>query len=318
MKTILLTAIGGDIAQGVAAIIREAYPEWRIVGVDMNERHGGRHFVDGFHRAPAASHPEFVAWLTALIDSEKADVCWPISESELSVIGRHRLKRLGEAHLITPGFKAIAAGNDKLATADLLAELGIKGPWTRTVEAGLEDVALPCVYKPRSGAGSKAVFTCSSIEEATFYARHYPGGVFQELLLPADREVTCAVFRSRDRRVVVLPLLRQLTGGLTGWACAIEDEAITDQCARIADALDLSGAMNVQLRLTDAGPRIFEINARVSSTALIRHRMGFEDVVWTLKDLLGEPVAFKLPAPGTIGVRIQDAIVFHPERQEGK
>lgn len=33
MKTVLITGIGGDIAQGVATILRESRPDLRLIGV---------------------------------------------------------------------------------------------------------------------------------------------------------------------------------------------------------------------------------------------------------------------------------------------
>ncbi|MGI9465337.1 MAG: ATP-grasp domain-containing protein, partial [Aestuariivirgaceae bacterium] len=91
------------------------------------------------------------------------------------------------------------------------------------------------------------------------------------------------------------------------------DEQIDMQCRKIAEELDLKGSINVQLRRTADGPRIFEINARFSSTALIRHRMGFQDVVWTLQERMGEAVSCFVPVPGTTGVRTSDAAIVPAE-----
>jgi carbamoyl-phosphate synthase large subunit len=68
--------------------------------------------------------------------------------------------------------------------------------------------------------------------------------------------------------------------------------------------------MNVQLRLTAAGPRVFEINPRFSSTALMRHRIGFSDVLWSLDEAAGRPVEFPAVAADTIVVRTQGAAVI--------
>ena len=40
-NTVLITAIGGDVAQGVAQIIREQRPGWRLIGADTHKEHGG-------------------------------------------------------------------------------------------------------------------------------------------------------------------------------------------------------------------------------------------------------------------------------------
>jgi carbamoyl-phosphate synthase large subunit len=147
--------------------------------------------------------------------------------------------------------------------------------------------------------------------EADYFAQRDPEAIYQEYLEPDDREVTCAVYRARDGRIAVLQLLRRLVGGFTGWARVIRDDTVEAMCRRAAEALDLRGSMNVQLRLTADGPRIFEINPRFSSTVLMRHRIGFSDVVWTLDELAGRAIEFPAPPEGTIVVRTQGAAIVH-------
>lgn len=310
MTNILLTAIGGDIAQGAAIIIRESFPGWRLVGTDIGERHGGSLYVDNVLKAVPAVDPGYLPWLQNLIDAEKIDITWPLSEPEIGVLAPIKSAELGCSRLITPGPLAVEVGNDKYETSRFLTSIGIGVPWTVLEASELNQASFPCIYKPRHAAGSKSIFNCSGKEEAHFFQSRFPGGIFQELLLPAEREVTCAVYRTRNGETHVLSLLRSLTGGLTGWAQVIEDEAISKQCRLAAEALELSGSINIQLRLTDNGPRIFEINARLSSTALMRHRMGFQDTVWTIKELLGEEISIRMPNAGTVGVRTQSAAII--------
>jgi carbamoyl-phosphate synthase large subunit len=35
---------------------------------------------------------------------------------------------------------------------------------------------------------------------------------------------------------------------------------------------------------------IFEINQRFSSTVLFRHLLGFEDLIWSIEDVLGQEI----------------------------
>lgn len=307
MTTVLITAIGGDIAQSVATIVRETYPSWRLLGADIHDRHGGSLFVDRMQVAPPASDAGYVAWLDGLLRQESVDICVPMSEAELT---RLQGVTLPDVRWAMPNAKAIDVGNDKLQTAQFLQSIGCPGPWTVAAEEGTANVKLPCIFKPRRGAGSRSVFICKTAAELDFYRERHADGIFQELLLPADREVTCSVYRSLSGETVVLQLLRTLVGGFTGWAKVIDEPEITRQCLQLAEALDLQGSINVQLRLTEQGPRIFEINARFSSTALMRHRMGFEDVVWTLRELRGEPIELRRPPVGTVGVRVQGAAVL--------
>ena len=80
-------------------------------------------------------------------------------------------------------------------------------------------------------------------------------------------------------------------------------------CELIAQGLDLRGSMNIQLRLTDKGPRVFEINPRFSSTVLMRHRIGYSDVLWALDETEGKSVVFPEIPQDRIMVRVQGAAV---------
>jgi carbamoyl-phosphate synthase large subunit len=316
MNTILITAIGGDIAQGVATIIREEYPHWRLIGMDIHKRHGGSLFVDKLYTAPAASESNYDDWLKELIHKEKVNFCIPMSEAELLHFAQQRQNEVADISFVMPNSKAVEVGCDKLETSIFLESVDCPRPWTISTENAFENTPLPCIFKPRRSAGSKSIFVCHTHQEIAFYRERYPAAILQELLMPADKEVTCAIYRTQDGRTAVLQLLRELVGGFTGWARVIKDDMIDYQCIKLAEGLDLKGAINVQLRITDKGPRIFEINPRFSSTILIRHRMGFQDVVWALQECMHKKIDFQFPPVGTTGVRLQGAAVLS-NRLEG-
>lgn len=309
MKTVLITGIGGDIAQAVASIIREQHPGLRLIGVDMHEQHGGDHFVDEFVKVPPASAPDYLETIRSVVVSRSVDTLIPMSEPELDVMGP-LIGELGENRCITSGEWVVAAGLDKLATINALSGLGLPVPWTFAVGEELPS-EYPCILKNRFGSGSRAVFTVRDGEEAAYLAKKYPDAIFQEMLEPADREITCAVYRRRDGGVASLLMLRRLAGGFTNWAKVIEDEATTRMCQVIGEGLNLRGSMNIQLRLTDKGPRVFEINPRFSSTVLMRHRIGFSDVLWALDEAQGKTVSFPRIPQNRVMVRVQGAIVSY-------
>jgi carbamoyl-phosphate synthase large subunit len=309
MTTILITGIGGDIGQCVATIIRESLgADCRLIGCDTHEQHGGELYVDAFARIPIARDPGYLDALLSLIDSESVDTVIPMTEPELGSLLPVFAEHPG-INWITPGASVIEAGIDKLETAKALTRIGIAMPWTHPVSAGTPG-AYPCIVKSRYGSGSRAVHKAHDGTEAEYLARRVPDAIYQEYLEPDDREVTCAVYRARDGQVAVLQLLRRLSGGYTGWAQVIRDAAVEDLCRRAADGLDLRGSMNVQLRLTASGPRVFEMNPRFSSTALMRHRIGYSDVLWSLDEAAGRPVEFPAVAADTIVVRTQGAAVI--------
>lgn len=305
MKTVLITGIGGDIAQSIATILAESRPEFRLIGADMNNRHAGQLFVDELFQVPAASTIEYTDSIKALIKEHSIDIVIPTSEQELSVF--HALiDEFGRDKCITAGVEVIDIGVDKLKTIDFIASLDIPVPWT--IKAGsIIPKSFPCIFKSQKGSGSKNVFIVENKEEALFFANKFPDSIFQELLKPDNQEITCAVYRERDGKIAVLQLLRELTGGLTGWAQVINNDKVLEMCEAVATGMNLYGSINIQLRLTDKGPRIFEINPRFSSTVLMRHRIGFCDLLWAVDEAQGLSVKFTDISINQCMVRIQDA-----------
>jgi len=308
MKTILITAIGGDIAQGVASIIREARPEYRIIGTDIHKRHGGTLYVDAFYLIPAASNPSYSESIYQIIESESVDIVMPISEPELGV-WINTPNRLENVKWIMPGNKVIHVGLDKLETANALAELGLEVPWTQASEKGMPK-ELPCIFKGRTGSGSRNIFVVYDEHDAQYLRNRYSESIFQELLEPEEQEVTCAVFRASNGEISIFQMRRKLAGGLTDWVETINNRDVRAMCEKIAKGLGLCGSMNIQLRITAVGPRVFEINPRFSSTAVIRHRLGFTDVVWSLDDVEGREIEFPMLEAGKTAVRTKDAVVL--------
>lgn len=308
MSSVLITAIGGDIGQSVAKIVREAFPRMRILGSDIAREHGGGMFVDELVRLPAAADGEYPDALAQLIARQKIDYVLPMSEAELEVLAP-AIEAKRWAHWISAGARVIRCGVDKLETMRALQHLGVTVPWTRGVGTGLP-AQFPCILKERRGSGSRGVFVVNDAEEARFLAERHPDAVYQELLEPAESEVTCAVYRRADGAVATLLMRRRLMGGFTGWAQIIDDRETEVMCRQVACGLGLRGAMNIQLRLTADGPRIFEINPRYSSTVLMRHKLGFTDVVWAFQELEGRAVSFPRIETGTVIVRTQDAAVL--------
>jgi carbamoyl-phosphate synthase large subunit len=311
-KNVLITAIGGDIAQGIATILRQSFPDWHLTGIDVHSRHAGSLFVDQFHEAPRALEAGYEDALKTIVERGAIDLVIPMSEVELLLLSSKGYRKVGGADLLMANHLAIEVGADKLKTAQFLESIGVPAPWTVLAENFGPQQQLPCIFKPRRGAGSKAVFRCETVEEVEFYRHRHADAIVQELLLPADQEVTCGVFRTCGGRIAVVQLLRTLTGGFTGWARVIDDPEILSQCMRLAEALHLRGSINVQLRITENGPRIFEINPRFSSTVLMRHQMGFCDLVWSIQDLAGEHVHLFSPQVGTTAVRRQGAQLLNP------
>lgn len=309
MNTILISGAGGDVGLAAIQIIREYQPDTRIVGVDIDSENAAPFLCDEFIKATPAGSNEYPDFLDAMYSRFSPDVFIPTSDSEIIRLCRDTSARF--PNMLLPNFMAVHEFKDKLTTFEYLRNIGLPVPWTVPLEEfnGSDE---PVVVKPKMGRGSQRVYKMSGLADLPKDLVQ-SDFVVQERLLPADAEVTAAVYRTRQGDIRVLLLRRKLVGGSTSWCEVITNSEAASQISRIAEDLDLWGPLNVQLILTKAGPRIFEINARLSSTLLIRHQMGFTDLVWWLKEGINEDVDhWTRPVAGTIGVKVPTSIISIP------
>jgi carbamoyl-phosphate synthase large subunit len=294
--SILITGAGGDIGMSIAGIVRGAGAAMRLIGADLRARHAGENCYDAVATLPPASDPAYFGALAALIECHRPEVILPMSEAELSALAAAGcLEEVQGVPVVCANRLALETGLDKLATAERLRRAGIPAPWTRLVgEQPPQD--LPCIVKPRHGQGSKG-FAVATEETWSQLERTRQGYVWQQLLGDAEEEHTCGLYKPANGPLRTIVFRRKLQGGCTSEAETVFNPAIEAVLGQVAEAVELRGAINVQLRLEGGVPMIFEINPRFSSTVGFRHRLGFRDLIWSLLERRGMAIEDYDPPP---------------------
>ena len=311
---ILLSAIAGDIGFGAGRILRSWGWLGEIHGVDLHSLHPGPVIFDKVGIAPPATATPYLKWLENYVTRHGVQIFVPTSEAELAFFAAKNLSSINGAKILINSPGTISLSLDKLACMSFLAEKGLAVPDNGLV--GEADPKLfPVIVKPRFGRGGRGVKRINSQSE--FKKRARKGEVWQEYLSPEDGEYTCAIYRGNHHQTRTLSLKRELHYGSTSRGEVVFDTEIDRYLTQIAEALDVNGAINVQLRLTNRGPRLFEINPRLSSTLVFRDKMGFQDLRWWLADALGThqtpPLAeVSRPAVGTQFFRGSAEYIIHP------
>ena len=298
-KAILVSGASGDIGIGIGRILKSENFQ-HVYGCDINEDSWGVCVFDDTLTVPRADDNRYIEMLLSIINKLKIDLFIPSSEGEIKVLteyGETLEEHLG-CKVLMADANTVNIALDKLQTANFLKENHINYPWSIKVEQELP-LTLPCIFKPISGQGSKGL----EIVQDSIRAKELlnsSGYIFQELLTPDEQEYTCGVFRSKEGELRVIHINRTLSGGFTGKGTIVESEEIELYVRTIAEALNVTGAINMQLRLTAKGPVLFEINPRLSSTVVFRHKLGFEDLLWAIEDLANLPIrAYNKPKAGT-------------------
>jgi len=196
---------------------------------------------------------------------------------------------------------ALFAVHDKLVTHELLSAAGVPHPATVHVTdlAGLLNVPMPCVVKPRFGSWGKDVFRCRtrtewrrtlrSVADRAWFRRH--GALVQQLLETDGSDLRVLVAGGRvvgaARRVAAAGEWRTnvTLGGLLEPVAAVPDDAADLSLAAVA----VVGAdlVCVDVLPTPRGPVVLELNGAADFDA--RYSLPGEDVY------LEAAVALRLP-----------------------
>jgi carbamoyl-phosphate synthase large subunit len=288
---ILVTGCGGDIGQSIGKILKsnpELFPS--VIGADLHNEHAGRFIFDACFTLPRCDAVEYQAAVTLLIQEHEIDIVIPISEPELRNIEKHNYQEdfFGKT-VIMANWQSLRVGFDKKLTADFLAQHRLPFPDTQLISA-YNKSTFPVLIKSRDGSGSKSIHLVKNHDEMDLFKKIYPAFIAQEYLPNDGGEYTCGLFRSKSGEIRDIIFKRKLMGGFSGYGTREEHPAISQLLHQLANLLDLRGSINVQLRLVNGTPVIFEINPRFSSTVLFRHLMGYEDVLWSIQDKLGLPI----------------------------
>lgn len=292
----MVTAIGGDVGQAIAIVLKRHHPDCEIVGSDVKNIALKIDLVDKYLVSPPAEDLNFLGWIKQTISDHGITVVIPASDAE--VIALLETDDVG-ALVVGPSKSAVDISKDKLLTANFFSENEIDGPQTQDIQS-VAPTSYPVIVKPRSGRGSRDIYICNDIEEMASLRQNFPQSIVQEMLTPADAEMTCAVYRSEISGTRVLVMNRKLSGGTTFWVRVVEDDQISRYCEKIAECLNLRGSINIQLIDTTEGPKAFEINGRFSSTVAMRDELGFCDLHWSIQDqVLGMSSPYVPPRTGT-------------------
>ena len=296
----LVTGCGGDIGLALGGIARKAGLAERIIGCDIHDDHPGPLAFDACEILPPADAADYFDRLRAVIEKHSVDLVVPMSEAEIDRFASAGfLQSIFSRDVIAANGLAVRTGLDKFTTYEMLRNSGLPAPWTAIVGED-EPKSFPCIVKPRRGQGGKGIIRVQA-DMADAIRQTRKGDLWQELILPDDAEFTCGLYRAAAGSPVrTIIFSRQLQGGITRTAKVVEDRRIDALLHRIADAVELVGAINVQLRVDADGPKVFEINPRFSSTVGFRDVLGYRDFVWSVMARKGvEIAAYQPPVAGT-------------------
>ena len=188
-------------------------------------------------------------------------------------------------------YETAIKSTDKAAMIRAFDEYGVEHPWYYVIEAEkefekiLERVSFPCIMKPTDNSGSRGVsLACDreELREAYEYSRRESRGgavIVEEYLRGPEFSVEVMTINGEPH---VLQITDKLTTGAPHFVemghsqptrqCQKNRERIADLAVRAVKAVGIScGPAHVEMILTEKGPRMVELGARMGGDCITTH-----------------------------------------------
>jgi carbamoyl-phosphate synthase large subunit len=206
---------------------------------------------------------------------------FPGLDAELRPLSLHRadFAAIG-TDVVVSDTRVIDISDDKLLTYEELTKAGVNVPFTQRLQDCKDPHIFPLIVKQMvGGARSKNVFMAKNKEEFERIL-HQIGNekdkyVAQEYI--DGDEYTCGSINLGGECKGVIVMRRILRDGDTFKCFSIHHPSIEETVRRLVNHIKPYGACNVQLRLKNGVPFVFEINARCSGTTASRTLCGFNE-----------------------------------------
>jgi carbamoyl-phosphate synthase large subunit len=293
----LVTSAGGIVGQGIMKSLILANPKaesttsrnYRIIATDKNSKATGIYRADMYAIIPSAASPNFIETILRLCRVHNIDAIFPGSEEELPVLASFSDRIAAESGAMTLASPADVLSNvfDKWRLHEFLKDCGVPSPATslpENKEQFSKEVGFPLVVKPRVLNGSKRVYVVDDKEEMEYSLRKISrsGGlpILQEFLSEYYEEYTAGVLVDMHGQGTILSSIamkRELKDGQTYKAFVDDFPQIRQAAESVALKFGVRGPVNIQLRLHEDKPMVFDINPRFSGSCPIRAACGVNE-----------------------------------------
>ena len=273
----LITGANGDIARSICRIIKNEYKRSVVHGTDINEKGPGEYLYDKIYKV---SHKNNLNYLNKIKKiSKNYKIIIPTTENEISFFSKNK-KHFEKKLILINSNKIIENFSTKLKTYKMLKKYNFGVPSFSLRLDWVKKFNKSFFIKTNIGHGNrnyKLIKSRKDFEELKNLNKK--DWIAQEFLDKNYDEYTCAVIQLGTFKDVII-LNRRLDKGYTYFAEVVDSNYLKNILIKLAKIIKLNGSINVQLKINKKRYAIFEINPRLSSTVMMRHKIGFKDCIW--------------------------------------
>jgi len=266
-----------------------------------------------FIESPLAASEGYLDFMRSLFLLHQPAIIFPGTQHELLKLSELRDEGFPVA---CPPLSIVELCIDKFALAQFLKARGIPHPETQLAEEGGRNFPGKIVAKPRTGSASRGIFILddgNSVQQ--FLELRASNYILQEYV--EGPEFTCSLYLDRvTGEIKTLQLQRELSiDGASSKGQVTNLEEVNLYLFKIARELRNVGwdfgHINVQLRLANDGPKLIEINPRLSSTESPKAKLGFNTCAASFQNIaLNQSSNLGTPSEGARFIRYYEELIF--------
>lgn len=278
MQNIAITGVGGGVGQSVIKALQDT--DYNLIGLDGESLAAGLYAVPDSAILPYASSPDYIPTLLQICEEKKIDLLFPGVDAELMplALNRDKFEAVGTKVIVSRP-EVISISDDKLETYNHLVKYGVSVPFTCLAKDYVPiEKDFPIILKQKlGGARSKNVYVVKRLKdwESTILPLNLDHFIVMDYI--EGDEYTCGTVNLENTCKGVIVMRRILRDGDTHKCFVERNEVIEMEVRKVVEAIKPFGGCNVQLRLKDGVPYVFEINARCSGTTAARALSGFNE-----------------------------------------
>jgi carbamoyl-phosphate synthase large subunit len=274
---VAVTAVGGVIGQSIIKALQNT--DYSAVGINSEVLGAGLYATKKSYMGLNANDPHFIDRLIEICIKAHCKIVFSGLDAELIHLSKnkHRLEKNGIFPIVSNS-EVVELCGDKQKTINFLKNNHFPAPETYSLRNYSFQLDFPVILKlKKGGQASQGLILAKNLKdfEKSVDSIDLNNYVVQEFI--EGDEYTCGTVSFENQCVGTIVIKRELRFGNTYKAFVVQDEKLTNFVKNVVDVLKPFGPCNVQLRLRNGTPYIFEFNARCSGTTAMRALAGFNE-----------------------------------------
>jgi carbamoyl-phosphate synthase large subunit len=302
--------------------LRKSGQDLFLVGTSLYDDSAAPAFCNAFELAPPTDEAGcYIEWLLSCIRRHRIDMIIPGIEIDMYCWTEHLSEfNTTDAVLLLNFPDLIGACKDKWTFYLRLKEAGVRCVIPCSLERDFEALqkrfGLPFLLKPRRGFGSKGIVRVEGLETYMKHCQDIGPRLMAQPIVGNDEEeyTTSAFCDGRGGYFALMTLRRKLSrDGFTDRAEVADSSGFTETIIELCRSFRPLGPTNFQFRLCPDGPKLLEINPRISSSTSIRTAFGYNESAMAVEYFLEQRTPVQPIIRGGKAVRYTDEQIFYED-----